>query len=93
MPEDEFEYEVVDEAAMLSPDLDRRVQSAMQVAEGQIASGDIRVNFRWGKEQLGLIKSVADAMGIPYQTYIKQVLYRQALADKAMIEGRTAPPQ
>jgi predicted DNA binding CopG/RHH family protein len=40
-----------------------------------------RVNFRWGREQVELVKRVAELMGIPYQTYIKQVVYRQAVAD------------
>ena len=40
-----------------------------------------RVNFRWGKEQVDVIKQAAGLMGVPYQTYIKQVVYRQALTD------------
>jgi len=49
-------------------------------AEAQL-SKEVRVNFRWGADQLKLVQSVAEAMGVPYQTYIKQVLYRQALCD------------
>jgi predicted DNA binding CopG/RHH family protein len=48
---------------------------------------ECRVNFRWGKEQLQLIKDVADKIGIPYQTYIKSVLFRQATADAAGFAG------
>lgn len=40
-----------------------------------------RVNFRWGTEQVELVKKVAKLMGVPYQTYIKQVVYRQCLQD------------
>ena len=40
-----------------------------------------RVNFRWGTEQVELVKKVAKLMGITYQTYIKQVVYRQCLQD------------
>lgn len=29
---------------------------------------EARVNFRWGKEQLELVKKVANLMGVPYQT-------------------------
>jgi predicted DNA binding CopG/RHH family protein len=39
------------------------------------------VNFRWGREQVELVKRVAHLMGVPYQTYMKQVVYKQALAD------------
>jgi len=42
---------------------------------------ETRINFRWGKSQLALVKKVAGLMGVPYQTYIKQVLYRQAQED------------
>jgi predicted DNA binding CopG/RHH family protein len=42
---------------------------------------EARVNFRWGTEQIELVKKVAKLMGVPYQTYIKQVVYRQCLQD------------
>lgn len=86
MAKDE-EYEVVDYAATLPEQIDSKVKAMTRQAEEDLA--EIRVNFRWGKAQLALVKSVADAMGIPYQTYMKQVVYRQALLDKAAIEGTT----
>ena len=39
------------------------------------------VTFRWGREQIAVIKRAAALMGIPYQTYLKQVVFKQALAD------------
>ncbi|GEM_PF-3004591 len=42
---------------------------------------EARVNFRWGREQLDLVKRAARLMGVPYQTYIKQVVYRQCMVD------------
>ncbi|RTL35078.1 MAG: tetratricopeptide repeat protein [Candidatus Melainabacteria bacterium] len=42
---------------------------------------ELRVNFRWGKSQLDLLKHVAQTMGISYQTYIKQALFKQCLND------------
>ena len=54
-------------------------EKQIEIAEKDLA--EARVNFRWGPEQLNLVKTVAMLMGIPYQTYMKQVLYRQALAD------------
>jgi hypothetical protein len=42
---------------------------------------ECRVNFRWGSTQLEMVKQVAKTMGVSYQQYIKQVVYRQAYAD------------
>lgn len=49
----------------------------------QIAAADeeCRVNFRWGASQVDMVKKVADLMGVSYQQYIKQVVYRQVQAD------------
>jgi predicted DNA binding CopG/RHH family protein len=59
-----------------------------QAFERQIAQADreveeARVNFRWGSKQVAVIKKAADLAGVPYQTYMKTVLFRQALADLA----------
>ncbi len=51
------------------------------IAQADAEPEEIRVNFRWGRMQLGLVKHVANLMGVPYQTYIKQVLYRQVQQD------------
>lgn len=45
------------------------------------ADDECRVNFRWGSEQVEMVKEVAERMGVSYQQYIKQVVYRQAQAD------------
>ena len=86
MPDDDYDYEVVDESATLSEDLDRKIQQMTRQADEDIA--EARVSFRWGKEQLSFVKRVAATMGVPYQTYIKQAVYRQALQDMSMIEGK-----
>jgi hypothetical protein len=51
------------------------------VRQTAIADEECRVNFRWGSAQLDIVKQVAKKMGVSYQQYIKQVLYRQAHAD------------
>ncbi len=56
-----------------------KVEEMISVADQQ--ASETRVNFRWGKEQLDLVKTVAALMGVPYQTYIKQVVFRQCLED------------
>ncbi|MBM2809437.1 MAG: hypothetical protein HW416_196 [Chloroflexi bacterium] len=43
----------------------------------------VRVNFRWGAEQLTIVKEAARIQGLPYQVYIKKVLYDGASADLA----------
>ncbi len=66
------------------PDLDGRLEAMEQDAERELAerpADGARVNFRWGQEQLALVKQAAALMGVPYQTYIKQAAFRQAAAD------------
>lgn len=48
-------------------------------ADEEIAAGT--VSLRWGKEQIAVVKRAASILGVPYQTYLKQVVFRQALAD------------
>jgi len=43
----------------------------------------VRVNFRWGAEQLAIVKEAARVQGLPYQVYIKKALYDRASADLA----------
>lgn len=62
-----------------------KVQEMTAAADAELE--DTRVNFRWQKEPLSVIKRVANAMGVPYQTYMKQVLYRQALEDLSKIQA------
>ena len=45
------------------------------------AAGEMRVNIRWGREQVRLIKRVAAILDVPYQLYIKQVVMRQVIVD------------
>ena len=53
------------------------------LAEEEVEAGEVRVNFRWGRRQLNMVKQAAAAAGIPYQLYIKHVLYDRAAADLA----------
>src|SRR6266581_1180551 len=40
-----------------------------------------RVNMRWLRAALDTVREAARLHGVPYQTYVKQVAYRQALTD------------
>lgn len=64
--------ELTDEEAELANKFIEEVEKELE---------ETSVNFRWGKEQLNLVKRTANIIGIPYQTYIKQVVYRQCLQD------------
>ena len=40
-----------------------------------------RVGIRWQRASLDVVRQAADLAGVPYQTYVKQVAFRQALTD------------
>lgn len=50
-------------------------------AEAEEELEELRVNFRWGSHQVEMVKLAAEMMGVPYQTYIKEAAFRQAIAD------------
>jgi predicted DNA binding CopG/RHH family protein len=54
-------------------------------ADRELASGT--VTLRWGRQQIAVVKRAAALMGIPYQTYLKQVVFRQALSDIERAKG------
>ncbi|HLG69278.1 MAG TPA: hypothetical protein VK009_02510 [Chloroflexota bacterium] len=60
-------------------------------ADGDIAAGT--VTLRWGGEQIAVVKRAAAMMGIPYQTYLKQVVFKQALADIEHAEAVLTHPK
>jgi predicted DNA binding CopG/RHH family protein len=39
------------------------------------------VTLRWGNEQIAVVKRAAALLDVPYQTYLKHVVLKQALAD------------
>ena len=62
----------------LSEEEDKRITEMIEQAEKELE--ETRVSFRWGKEQLAIVKRAADMMGIPYQTFLKLAVYEHALA-------------
>ncbi len=71
--------------AELGPDLDEQVRFMTELADRDVE--ETRVNFRWGRRQLAIVKQAAATLGVPYQTYLKQVVFRQAVADICGVEG------
>ncbi len=82
MPRGKYKKEDVIEMGdvLLDAKTSRMIEKKIAEAEAEL-SKEVRINFRWGNEQLRLIQGVAQKLGVPYQTYIKQVLYRQAIQD------------
>jgi predicted DNA binding CopG/RHH family protein len=70
----------------MDPKMAQKVEEMIAKADAEIE--ETRVNFRWGKKQVKLVKEAADLMGIPYQIYIKETVYRQAIKD--VREAQTA---
>lgn len=61
------------------------IEEKIARAEEDIA--EMRVSMRWGKEQVEIIKRAADLIGVPYQTYVKEAAFRQAIADLTKIQA------
>lgn len=71
-------YEDLGEA-VLSPEVEARMEAAIDQAERDL--GEARVNLRWGRAQVAVVKRAAELAGVPYQTYMKQVVFRRAVED------------
>lgn len=63
----------------IGEDLAESWEQMVEDAEQEIQ--EVRVSMRWLGPQVTVIKRAAARFGIPYQTYIKHVVFRQALAD------------
>ena len=61
----------------LDAETDAKVSRMIAEADAEIEA--TRITFRWGKEQLDIVKQAADAIGVPYQTFLKLAVYQQAL--------------
>jgi predicted DNA binding CopG/RHH family protein len=61
----------------LSEEEDKRITEMIEQADREIE--ETRVSFRWGKEQLAVVREAAEKMGVPYQTFIKMSVYQRAL--------------
>jgi len=61
----------------MPPDIVAKVDA--MIAQADEEDEQARVNFRWGREPLEVVKQAAKLMGIPYQTFIKQSVFEHAL--------------
>ncbi len=63
----------------LTPELDEKINKMIDEAEEDLKES--RVNIRWQKAQLELIKQAAGMIGIPYQIYIRDIVFRKSVED------------
>jgi len=71
---------IIEDLGDLELDLTTSAKVKKMTAQADAEIEEARVNFRWGKEQLEIVKQAAELMGVPYQTMIKQFAYQQSLA-------------
>jgi len=76
-----YDVRVVGAGGETDPEILNMLEQAERDAQQEGA--EVRVNFRWGQEQLALVKEAARLQGLPYQIYIKKALYDRAKADVA----------
>jgi hypothetical protein len=74
------------------PEVSELVSRLEAEADRELGAGV--VTLRWGRGQIAVIKRAAAILGVPYQTYLKQVVFRQAVADIEHAEAvLSATPQ
>jgi predicted DNA binding CopG/RHH family protein len=67
---------------------EQEAESIVVQAEKDLS--ECHVNFRWQREQLDLVKRAAEEIGVPYQTYIKLCVFRQAKQDLGFTASESA---
>jgi predicted DNA binding CopG/RHH family protein len=77
MPEKRRDYKDLGDFEM-PPDLEAKVEA--MIAQADEEDEQARVNFRWSKEALEVVKQAAKMVGIPYQTYMKQTVFEHSLS-------------
>lgn len=76
----DFENEMEDLGVQkLTPELDEQINAMIEQADREFE--EARVNIRWQKQQLDLVKRAASIIGIPYQIYIKDIVFRKSVED------------
>ena len=79
------EIRIVAERVGEDPEVSNLLTRLESEADREILAGT--VTLRWGRDQIAVVKRAAALIGIPYQTYLKQVVFRQALADIEQAEA------
>lgn len=88
-PHKPIEMSVVAERVEEDADVSELVSRLEAEADREVVPGT--VSLRWGKGQIAVVKRAAAILGVPYQTYLKQVVFRQAIADIEQAEAVLNP--
>ena len=83
------EMSVVDDRVEEDSEVSDLVSRLEAEADAELATGS--VTLRWGRAQIAVVKRAAAILGVPYQTYLKQVVFRQALSDIEHAEAVLGP--
>ncbi len=75
----EIDMKFVADRVEEDPAVSELVTRLEAAADRELTAGT--VTLRWGREQIAVVKRAAALLGVPYQTYLKQVVFRQALDD------------
>jgi len=89
---DKSEIKVIAERVEEDPAVSELVTLMEREADDEILGRSI--TLRWGKRQIDVVRRAAEILGVPYQTYLKQVVFKQAIEDIARAEavlGRAKP--
>ena len=78
---DPAEIKVIAERLTADEETSAMVSRMEREAEEDFAAST--VSLRWARWQVEVVKRAAGIMGVPYQTYLKQVVFRQAVEDIA----------
>jgi predicted DNA binding CopG/RHH family protein len=87
--DEQIDIKVIADRIEEDPQVSEMVTRLEDQADSEI--GAATVTLRWGKEQIAVVKRAAAIMGVPYQTYLKQVVFKQAVADIASAEAVHTP--
>jgi hypothetical protein len=63
----------------LSPEMQAHTERMTDEADADIE--ELRISMRWRNAQLAVVRKAAALFGMPYQTYMKQAAFRQAVVD------------
>ncbi len=88
-PRKPLDMKVVADRVEEDADVSELVSRLEAEADRELATRS--VTLRWGRGQIAVVKRAAAILGVPYQTYLKQVVFRQAVADIEHAEGVLAP--
>jgi hypothetical protein len=88
---DKSEIKVIAERVEEDPAISELVTLMEREADAELLGGTI--TLRWGRQQIDVVKRAAAIFGVPYQTYLKQVVFKQALEDIARAEAVLEPSE